>query len=250
MSRKSVLIAKLTEDEVIKDAFRQFAAKIVSTSKLSSFPLENYMQSALSSSSEGEESDEELCECQCRQSHKIKHKAVVKEITNEDINGINIKDIHMSQKCCQKDQNDINSIVDNFNINTNTNTQSINNFNVNNDNNNNNNHSESCECIGCEKIKKSNENANKLIADEERKKKKSEKKKLQKKKKRDKRKAEKQTAVDSDKAINSLETNLNEGFNISRKDSKVNKNIINNNNNNNNNIIFICVGIIFFYFIS
>jgi hypothetical protein len=204
MSRKSVLITQLAEDEAIKDAFRQFAARIVNTTKLSSFPLENYMQSALSSSDE--ESDEHLCQCKCQ---SIKQ--------NNCINGINCEDI-----CSQMDPNQTNS-------NNYINTQSNNNENNFIKTNNNNNHCESCECISCLNIKKSNENAIKLIADEERKKKRSEKKKAQKKKKKDKKKAQK-LSNDLEKPNNKSETN-NEGFNINNEsDGKIDDNNKNSKN--------------------
>jgi hypothetical protein len=204
MSRKSVLITQLAEDEAIKDAFRQFAARIVNTTKLSSFPLENYMQSALSSSDE--ESDEHLCQCKCQ---SIKQ--------NNCINGINCEDI-----CSQMDPNQTNS-------NNYINTQSNNNENNFIKTNNNNNHCESCECISCLNIKKSNENAIKLIADEERKKKRSEKKKAQTKKKKDKKKAQK-LSNDLEKPNNKSETN-NEGFNINNEsDGKIDDNNKNSKN--------------------
>jgi hypothetical protein len=223
MSRKSVLITQLAEDEAIKDAFRQFAARIVNTTKLSSFPLENYMQSAISSSDE--ESDQPLCQCKCQ---SIKQ--------NNCINGINCEDI-----CSEMDPNETNS--NNYNINTQSNNNENNFIKT---NNNNNNHCESCECISCLNIKKSNENANKLIADEERKKKRSEKKKAQKKKKKDKKKAEK-LSNDLEKANNKSETN-NEGFNSNNgSDGKIDddkdnknetkkKNTSSDNNKQNKNI--------------
>ncbi|CAG2109672.1 unnamed protein product, partial [Medioppia subpectinata] len=110
--------------------------------------------------------------------------------------------------------------------------------------------SQSCGCDDCVKYASDRQTADdmavKLVADEEKKKKKSEKKKLQKKKKRDKKKAEKETAKDStatssaanhsktdcQKNVNNNNTNNN---NNNTKNSNSNQNISNNLNNNNNN---------------